>query len=134
MSATRMLMLVPATMLAFGLSARASTAAQAQGNAAGQEPTAQKTPVRAAKSSGIPECDKYFSMADACIATKKMSKEDQAATELNVSRLRAMLPIAAAPQGRATLVDRCTASLKSAQKDDKYGCYPSADKPAKPNP
>jgi hypothetical protein len=76
-----------------------------------------------AEPSGIPECDKYFAMADACIATKKMSKEDQQATEFNVNRLRTMLPIARAPQGRATLVERCTKSIELAQKDDKYGCY-----------
>ncbi len=81
-------------------------------------PAAQKS-----EPTGIAECDKYFMMVDACIATKKMSKEDQQAAEFSVSRLRQMLPLARAPQGRATLVDRCAKSLELARKDDKYSCY-----------
>lgn len=82
------------------------------------------------EATGIPECDKYFALVDACVATKKMTKEDQQAAELNVSRLRAMLPIARAPQGRTTLVDRCTMSLETAQKEDQYDCYKTPKKPA----
>lgn len=88
---------------------------------------AQSAPKKSG-ATGIPECDKYFAVVDACFASKTLSKEDQKAAEANVSRLRLMLPIAKAPQGRATLVERCTASLASAQKDGKYACYKSDTK------
>ena len=51
----------------------------------------------------------------------KMSKEDQEAVRSSVNMLRTMKPIGNSPQGRATLEQRCTASLKELQKD-KYGC------------
>ncbi len=77
---------------------------------------------------GIAECDKYFSMVDACLATNKMSADEKKAAQANVDRLRLMVPIAKSPEGRATLVDRCTKSIELGQKDDKYGCFTPAPK------
>jgi len=85
--------------------------------------TAQKS-----EATGIAECDKYFAMVSSCVATRKMSTEEQQTAELNVTRLRAMLPIAASSQGRATLAQRCTASIEIGQKNDKYGCYKAETK------
>jgi hypothetical protein len=110
---------VPISAIALAVSLGAGQTPQvAPGDKGPATPAAQKS-----EPTGIAECDKYFTMVDACIATKKMSKEDQQAAEFSVSRLRQMLPIARAPQGRATLVDRCAKSLQLAQKDDKYSCY-----------
>ena len=92
-------------------------------NKGGQTSEKAKPTPEKSGATGIPECDKYFAAVDACIASKTLSREDQTAAELNVSRLRTMLPIAKAPQGRDTLVERCTASLELAQKDGKYACY-----------
>ena len=94
----------------------------------GQTPEKAKPAPEKSGATGIPECDKYFAAVDACLASKTLSKEDQQAVELNVSRLRTMLPIAKAPQGRDTLVERCTESLESARKDGKYACYKSDPK------
>ena len=96
-----------------------------QTNAA-QEKTASAA--QKSEATGIAECDKYFAMVSSCVATRKMSTEEQQAAELNVSRLRAMLPIAASPQGQATLTQRCTASIEIGQKNDKYGCYKTENK------
>jgi hypothetical protein len=98
---TRVLVLIPAASLAGGLNAELAIATE----------------------TGIPECDKYFTMVEACMATRKMSTDDQRAAQVTVDQLRTMLPLARAPQGRAELVKRCTASLEAAHKDDKYGCY-----------
>lgn len=76
-----------------------------------------------AAETGIPECDKYFTMVETCIAQKKMSPEDQTTARATVDRLRTMLPIARSPQGRAELMKRCAATLETEQKSDKYGCY-----------
>jgi hypothetical protein len=73
-----------------------------------------------ADKTGIPECDKYFAMVEACAA--KMSKEDQAAAQFSVNRLRTMMPIANSAQGRAELEQRCTTSIKQARESDKSGC------------
>jgi hypothetical protein len=119
MPRTRILMLVSAAALAVTIGAGAAAAPQT-GAAAKPSPKPAST--------GIPECDTYFAKVDACIATKKMTTEEQQATEFTVNRLRAMVPIARSAEGKKTLVDRCTQSLELAQKDDKYGCYKSEDK------
>jgi hypothetical protein len=62
-------------------------------------------------------------MVEACIAQKKMSPEDQTTNQTTVDRLRGMMPLARAPEGRAELVKRCAASLEAARKSDKYGCF-----------
>ena len=115
-------MFIAAAALAVSLGA-AQPISQARPAEPAADTEAQATEKPKPAATGIPECDKYFAVVEACIATKTLSKDDQKAAELNVSRLRAMLPIAKAPQGRATLVERCTASLEAAQKDGKYACY-----------
>jgi hypothetical protein len=97
-------------------------------NKGGQTSEKAKPAAEKSDATGIPECDKYFAAVNACIASKTLSKEDQQAAELNVNRLRTMLPMAKAPQGRDTLVKRCTASLESAQKDGRYACCKSGPK------
>jgi len=101
MRLTKILVRIPAAALVAGFNTGSASAADA----------------------GIPECEKYFTMVEACIAAKKMSPEDQTAAQSTVDRLRAMSPIARSPQGRAELVKRCAASLETAQQSDKYGCY-----------
>ena len=104
---------------------------------AGQRQAAQPPPAdsRAAATQkgeiGVPECDKYFALVDACVASGRMSTEDKKAAQFSVDRLRAMLPLARAPQGKATLGDRCAKTLDLAQKDDKYGCYRTDAKSAR---
>jgi hypothetical protein len=122
MQLTKILMIIPAVAIvaAIGLAADQGQAPQAQ---AGEKDSAKSAAQQSAKPTGIAECDKYFAMVDACVASKRMSKEDQQAAEFNVSRLRAMLPIANTAQGRATLVDRCTSSIETGRKNDKTGCY-----------
>ena len=113
MTFMKTLVVVPAIVLACAVNLGAGSQAPAQK----QEKT------------GIPECDNYFAMVDACVATNKMTAEEKKAAQFNVDRLRTMLPIAKAAQGRATLADRCTKSIELGQKDDKYGCYRTPAKP-----
>jgi hypothetical protein len=80
---------------------------------------------------GIPECDRYFALVDACVTSGKMSSEDKKAAQFSVDRLKAMQPLARAPQGKATLGDRCAKTLDLAQKDDKYGCSKADAKTAR---
>ena len=101
MRLTRILVRISAAALVAGLSTGSAIAAE----------------------TGIPECDEYFTQVEACIAQKKMSAEDQQAAQSSVDRLRAMLPIARSPQGRAELMKRCASSLETVQKSDTYGCY-----------
>ncbi|HLA73592.1 MAG TPA: hypothetical protein VK624_18950 [Steroidobacteraceae bacterium] len=101
MQLTKFLVRIPAAALVTGLSSGSAIAAE----------------------TGIPECDKYFTMVEQCIAQKKMSPEDQQTSQAAVDRLRAMAPIARSPQGRAELMKRCAASLETEQKSDKYGCF-----------
>lgn len=114
------LVVVPAIVLACA----ANLGAGQQAPAAGTTPKQEKT--------DIPECDRYFAMVDACVATNKMTADEKKAAQSNVDRLRMMLPIAKAEQGRATLVERCTKSIEAGQKDDKYGCYKTPAKPGGP--
>ena len=81
------------------------------------------TGLATAAETGIAECDKYFTKVEACIAQKKMTSEEEKAAQSTVDRLRMMLPLARAPQGRAELVKRCEATMETQQKEDKYGCY-----------
>jgi len=115
----RMLLLIPVAALVVG------PATSATGEDTKTPLKTAQGPAATSAASGIPECDKYFTMVEACIATKKMSPEDQKATQFTVDRLRTMAPIARAPEGRAELMKRCVASLQAEQKDDKYGCYRS---------
>jgi hypothetical protein len=112
---TRNLKVVGAMAIALGINV-----------AAAQRPNPQVGSEQA--TTGIPECDKYFAAVDACVSSKTLSKEDQQSVELNVNRLRLMLPMAKAPEGRATLVTRCTASLDLAVKENKYACYKVKEK------
>jgi hypothetical protein len=110
---------IPALVVATALAALVGGDASAEPRTNG---ATASTPQKSA-STGIAECDTYFEMVDACVATKKMTKEEQQAAEFSVSRLRTMVPIARSPQGRATLVDRCRQSLEAARKNDKHSCY-----------
>ena len=116
--------LVAATGWTVGLGAGP---AQTPGSPAGQREPAPAS-AQKAQPTGIPECDKYFALADACVVSNKMTPEEKKTTQANVDRLRAMAPLVNAAQGRATLVERCVKSLELAQKDDKYGCYKTAIK------
>lgn len=119
-----LLILVVAAGWTVGVGARP---AQTPTVPAAQPESAQASAQKPA-SSGVPECDKYFALADACIAANKMTPDEKKATQANVDRLRAMAPLVNAAQGRATLVERCVKSLELAQKDDKYGCYKTSIK------
>jgi hypothetical protein len=105
----------------------AASPGQTPGPAA-RQPEAAPASTQKPAATGIAECDKYFELADACMASNKMTAEEKKATQANVDRLRAMAPLVNAGQGRASLVDRCVKSLELAEKDDKYGCYKTSIK------
>lgn len=123
MQRTKMLLLVAAAVLTLIVSPGAAKEPQSRGSAGGEgaRGLSQSASQKSGQGTGIPECDTYFAMVEACMP--KMSQEDQRAAESNVDRLRTMLPIAASPQGRATLAQRCTASIEQEQQHDKYRCY-----------
>ena len=119
-----LLILAVASGSTIGLAAKPG---QTSGPTAGQPATAQTSTQKPA-ATGIAECDKYFELADACIASNKMTPEEKKATQASVDRLRAMAPLVNAGNGRATLVERCVKSLELAAKDDRYGCYKTSIK------
>lgn len=118
---------VALAVAAASIVALAAGPAQSPGSPAGEKAPAQTSAAKATPI-GIAECDKYFELAEACIAANKMTPEEKKTTQANVDRLRAMAPLMNAAQGRATLVERCVKSLELAQKDDKYGCYKTSIK------